>query len=304
MEKVVIVILNYLNYEDTIECIESLINDEYKKIEIVIVDNGSNNGSWEKLNQLYLNIKNIYIIQSKKNVGFAQGNNLGILYAKEKLHSNFVLLVNNDTIFKDKKLITELMNAYENDVAIIGPRIISANELEQNPVRTEFTKSILKEQMKYYHSVTYKFESFKCKLKNNKLYKSLKNVKILMKFKRKLFEDTTINMKKVRQSICSEELVLHGACMLLTKDYFKYYPYLFPKTFLYYEENILTLITSKVNLKKKFINNVWIYHKEDQSSEMSFNNSNSIKAKYIIKSMEECKKIFDLNYEDIIKKFS
>lgn len=293
MEKVAIILLNYLNYNDTIECVESIKKVEYNEKYIIIVDNGSNNKSLDILNEKY-KYSDIHIIESSKNLGFARGNNLGIAYAREKLKCNFVLLANNDTIFKDADIITRLVEAYDKDVAVIGPRIISADKMEQNPVRLSIKREDVKNEYDFINNWKYKF-------KLTKYYRFLKNIK------NKINRSNEINIKKkdinLSPNITSEDLILHGACMMLTKDYFKYYTGLFPDTFLYYEEDILALITKKVKLKKKFINNTSIYHKEDQSSLVSFNNSKSVKVKYQIQSMEICLKLFDMSYNEIISKY-
>ena len=293
MEKVAIILLNYLNYNDTIECVESIKKVEYNEKYIIIVDNGSNNKSLDILNEKY-KYSDIHIIESSKNLGFARGNNLGIAYAREKLKCNFVLLANNDTIFTDADIITRLVEAYDKDVAVIGPRIISADKMEQNPVRLSIKREDVKNEYDFINNWKYKF-------KLTKYYRFLKNIK------NKINRSNEINIKKkdinLSPNITSEDLILHGACMMLTKDYFKYYTGLFPDTFLYYEEDILALITKKVKLKKKFINNTSIYHKEDQSSLVSFNNSKSVKVKYQIQSMEICLKLFDMSYNEIISKY-
>ena len=49
MEKISIVLLNYLNYTDTLECVNSILEMEYELAGIVIVDNHSNNESFQKL---------------------------------------------------------------------------------------------------------------------------------------------------------------------------------------------------------------------------------------------------------------
>ena len=67
MEKVGIVILNYLNYQDTIDCIDSLNIDLYNNKEIIIVDNYSKNESYNILNDLYKNNKHIHVIKNDCN---------------------------------------------------------------------------------------------------------------------------------------------------------------------------------------------------------------------------------------------
>ena len=69
------VILHYLTAEDTINCVESILkqNEECK---IIIVDNASNNGSIEQIEERYKKNTSIIIIKNEKNLGFADGNNI------------------------------------------------------------------------------------------------------------------------------------------------------------------------------------------------------------------------------------
>lgn len=91
--EVFIVIVNYNGYKDTIECIRSLKNIEYKNFEIVVVDNNSFDGSVLKIKEKF---NDINIIESKINLGFSGANNLGIKYAMDN-KADYVLLLNNDT---------------------------------------------------------------------------------------------------------------------------------------------------------------------------------------------------------------
>lgn len=90
---VYIVLVNYNGYKDTIECIESLKNIEYKNYKIIVVDNASSDESIDILSKQYNDIK---LIKSKENLGFSGGNNLGIKEAVDK-KAEFILLLNNDT---------------------------------------------------------------------------------------------------------------------------------------------------------------------------------------------------------------
>lgn len=297
MNKVAVVILNYLNYKDTIECVESLKQEKYINKNIVIVDNCSENNSWDILKERYQEEDNMHLIRTEENLGFARGNNIGIDYSRNILKCNFVLLMNNDTIVKDKNMIMKIMESYEEGVGIIGPRIISADEKEQNPVREEFNREIVETLVNYNGGFWEKISEFK-------IYKVLKSSEFLVKTKRKILGQISLDEeKRISDTECSENLILHGACMMLTSDYFRYFPKLFPNTFLYYEENILTLLTKKVGLSKKFINNTYIYHKEDQSSKMSFNNKREIKTKYFKESVKLCYQLFDMTYDEIKEKY-
>ena len=82
-----------------------------------MVDNASNNQEAETIAQRYSQVK---VIQSKHNLGFAGGNNLGIRAAQGK----YIFLINNDTVFKDYN-IQSLIDRIESssDIAIVCPKI-------------------------------------------------------------------------------------------------------------------------------------------------------------------------------------
>jgi GT2 family glycosyltransferase len=111
--KVFIIILNWNNWPDTLECLESLKNNDYPNYQVVIIDNGST----EKLQT------DFKVIYNQKNLGFSGGNNVGIKYALEK-GADYVLLLNNDTIVA-KDFLSEMIKVAEKDkkIGMIGPQI-------------------------------------------------------------------------------------------------------------------------------------------------------------------------------------
>ena len=118
-----IIILNWNNFEDTLECVNSIIKNKYKNYGITIVDNGSTDDSLSNLNKVFSKIDKIKILVSNKNLGFAEGNNFGMrkdLFKK----SDFFLLLNNDTIvdkFAIKNMLNEILS--KNVIGVISPRI-------------------------------------------------------------------------------------------------------------------------------------------------------------------------------------
>ncbi|MBO9616379.1 MAG: glycosyltransferase family 2 protein [Dyadobacter sp.] len=92
-----IIILNWNGYQVTKDCIESLDNITYTNYKLILVDNGSADGSVESLKRDFPNHPHLDILPLDKNYGFTGGNNKGILYAKEKYAPEYYLLLNNDT---------------------------------------------------------------------------------------------------------------------------------------------------------------------------------------------------------------
>jgi len=78
------------------------------KLEIIVVDNGSTDGSVEMLKELQTQNSELRTIFSQSNLGFAKGNNQGIKTANGEL----VMLLNSDTIVQ-KGAIEKLVGFYQ-----------------------------------------------------------------------------------------------------------------------------------------------------------------------------------------------
>ncbi|WP_338432723.1 glycosyltransferase family 2 protein [Clostridium tyrobutyricum] len=120
---VYIILINYNGYKDTIECVNSLKQISYKNCKIIIVDNASSDNSISMLKK-----QGITVIESKRNLGFAGGNNLGIKYALAH-GADYIMLLNNDTIvgeyFLDNML--ESFNK-DNKIGLVGCKIMYYDE--------------------------------------------------------------------------------------------------------------------------------------------------------------------------------
>lgn len=118
--QVSIVVLNWNGLENTLECIESLSKINYPNYEIIVVDNGSSDGSAQTLKDRRYKIT---LLENAENLGFSAGNNVGILYALEH-GADYIFLINNDTIV-DQDIVRTLVDVGEKDtrIGMIGPKI-------------------------------------------------------------------------------------------------------------------------------------------------------------------------------------
>jgi GT2 family glycosyltransferase len=91
--KVAVVILNFGGWQDTIECLKAFKKTTYKNYQIILIDNGSQNESVEKLEKALK--KDEVFIKLTKNRGFAGGVNVGIKHAIAE-GFDAVVLLNND----------------------------------------------------------------------------------------------------------------------------------------------------------------------------------------------------------------
>lgn len=118
---VYIILINWNEEDYTIACIESLLRVDYDNLRVVLVDNGSKQGSYNKIKNNYK--KQIKILRSIKNVGFTGGNNIGIKYALQQ-KAEYIMLLNNDTEVEPDflKKIIEIIEK-DDSIGVIGPKI-------------------------------------------------------------------------------------------------------------------------------------------------------------------------------------
>jgi len=112
MPKISIILVNYRTWQDTIECVESILCNDYQNFEIIIVEVSNLNNSLKELKNYSENSEKIKIIEFSENKGFSEANNIAIKYVLEQNKSEFLWILNNDTVIK-KDSITELISFYK-----------------------------------------------------------------------------------------------------------------------------------------------------------------------------------------------
>jgi GT2 family glycosyltransferase len=148
MPRVSIIILNWNGWKDTIECLESVYQITYPNYDVIVVDNGSENESVEKIKEYAegrlpveshffeysrenkpIHVieysqeeaesgmredqdmppnKRLILLRNGRNSGFTEGNNIAMRYALKTLTPDYILLLNNDTVV-DKNFVEGLV---------------------------------------------------------------------------------------------------------------------------------------------------------------------------------------------------
>ncbi len=129
-KKITAIVLNWNEYKKTKMAIASLLksNRENFSLNVVIVDNGSHDGSTQKLEKEFIGVRFIY---NGSNLGFAKGVNIGVRYAVE-VNSDAVFLLNNDAIVGEdtlEKLASVLFSGDNRGIA--GPCIFYLREKDR-----------------------------------------------------------------------------------------------------------------------------------------------------------------------------
>lgn len=234
-----IIVLNYMNWEDTLRCVQSIHASESNpggpEYRVYVVDNSSPLQPSHIVSSI-CESDNAVCITSKENVGYAAGNNLGIHHAVED-KCDEILIANNDIIFQTNCIRNLYRYLKENpDVGIVGPKIINAEGKVQ--------KSCLCQ---------------KTSLKEKYLVRTRLNV-LFRKRHRRYF-----GLDRDYEKTFSTYAV-HGSCFMISKQCVRD---VFPfdeGTFLYEEEYIVGIRMENAGYKTHYVPKGVVCHLEGQST--------------------------------------
>jgi GT2 family glycosyltransferase len=271
MAKIYIVVLNYNSWEDTIECVESLLKLDYEDINIVIVDNCSPNDSVTYLKQwlnnqlshylpvdhyfrsysipeqvkpevLFLKSTNMMnednvvskltFIESDSNGGFASGNNIGLNFCLQQPDFEYAWLLNNDTVVNPDSL-SSMMS--------------SISMLDKDHPDLKF--GLYGHRLTHYYNPTTDQVSYYSFSKHNATVKAIKT------------KDTDCIVLKE-----SDKFYPCGASMFVSKDFLTAVGLLAEDYFLYYEEPDWSIRAYRKGYAIAIFNNIPVFHKEGASA--------------------------------------
>lgn len=247
------VILHYQNAEVTRQCI-GYINQlkNNARIDIVIVDNASPNGSGRILSDEYSTYDNIHFLLLERNIGFASGNNEGYTFAKTTLNSDVILVINSDLFVTDALFLTKLEDiiVQNPEDCIIAPDIVSAYGGHQNPFRFEPLPTFNQREI----------------ITRKRVGQLLYSVPILNKYlvKRNAGSSTKNNLKMQPDEMLN--IIPHGACIIYTQAWIKKEDIAFREgTFLFVEEEILYDYCVYKGYRIHYVPQLSVKHLEDAS---------------------------------------
>lgn len=112
-----VVVVTYNRKEVAADCLASILKMDCPNFEVILVDNGSEDGTVEAIQERFPDVK---VVASETNSGLNGGKNLGEAQAR----GDYILFLDSDTLV-DKNLLTELVKVAENDsqVGMVCPKM-------------------------------------------------------------------------------------------------------------------------------------------------------------------------------------
>jgi GT2 family glycosyltransferase len=128
MPQTAIIVLNWNGLRDTPDCLVSLERLDCPDYEVIVVDNGSTDGSTGVIREQF---PGVTLIENRENLGFTGGNNAGLRYALRR-GMDYALLLNNDTEVAPD-FLRHMLKTTEADpnVGIAGPMIYYHQQPDQ-----------------------------------------------------------------------------------------------------------------------------------------------------------------------------
>lgn len=258
-------ILHYKDDGVTARCVRSLLAAKKQVsafVELVVIDNGSMNGSLERLKDEFASEEGIYWIESPDNLGFARGNNLAFTFIKQRGDADVAVFLNNDTEITQKGFIDSLCDEIQK-----RPFDVLAIDVYDPYARQHQSPLCLGGDIERYA----KEERARAKaiVSMGAMHRFLADIKCLAS---KLFFDFPGFQDSLRNRISSysknsdwkfprNDVVPQGACVIYGKNCINVLDFAFyPRTHMYFEECILKTICDKEGLKVRYSPSIQVLH--------------------------------------------
>ncbi len=120
-----VVILNWNGLPYVITCLKSVLASDYPRFLVIVIDNGSTDGSDKAIEMQF---PNVLLYKMENNLGYAAGNNIGIVESLNK-GCDYILLLNNDTEVPPNMIYSVVSDMLQNPQAgVVGVKIYLLEE--------------------------------------------------------------------------------------------------------------------------------------------------------------------------------
>ncbi len=253
------VVLHYQSFEMTTRCVDTLLEHlGSQPCFVVVVDNGSPNGSGAELLERYGDERRVEVILTGENLGFARGNNVGYAWLKEHCDPDFIVVMNNDVLIEQDDFVCRVQSAYvQRGFAVLGPDIFEPGTgCHRNPYRAsgygkDEAERLLRSMRLWDKIFPYRYWKL-CSMS---------------RAQKKRDSEPSLDAPWKHEAV---GCMLQGSCFVFSREFTSVRSVAFcPDTFLYFEEAILARDCEKLGLKMLYFPEAKVIHLGSVSTKLA-----------------------------------
>ncbi|MGN6830465.1 glycosyltransferase [Paucibacter sp. M5-1] len=237
------VVLNYVNHDETVRCVDSILALP-GDAPVVVVDNASPNGAFDVLLRHFAGHLRVSVLQSGRNGGYSAGNNVGIRALRERGILN-VVIATSDTRVESPDLIERCLAARDAGIAVVGPYVRGDEPGSDNPILLRLT-------LQYIAAIHL-----------GKLWTLMKSVALLTLFKPRPTRSTA---DATTAAGLTDVYMVHGCFLFLSEHYLRAFGELDEDLFMYGEEDLIAFNCARRGLRVVYDPRLVIYHGDAKST--------------------------------------
>lgn len=240
------VVLNYVNHDETVRCVESILAlpGHYP---IVVVDNCSPNDSFDMLRHRFSGEPSVTILQSGRNGGYSAGNNVGIRVLRERGVIN-VVIATSDTRVESLDLAERCLAARNAGIAVVGPYVRSDEPGSSNPMLPRLTVQYI------------------AAIHLGGLWTILKKIVFRLSSLKPRPPGHGLETKSSSADGLHDVYMVHGCFLFLSEHYLRKFPELDEDIFMYGEENLIAFNCAREGLRMVYDSEMRVYHGDAKST--------------------------------------
>jgi GT2 family glycosyltransferase len=125
--KALIITVNYKGGDSTLEFVDSVSRlAGFTSADVIVVDNGSADGSAARIRQGISNLANVSLLESQTNLGYFGAANWALQqYLARRPMPDWVIVCNNDILFSDSQFLCKLFQQEPSKAAVLAPAVIA-----------------------------------------------------------------------------------------------------------------------------------------------------------------------------------
>jgi GT2 family glycosyltransferase len=253
MPTVLIITINYRGADSTALFLESASKLEcFDAAHLLVVENGSGDGSVERLRAVIAGLRNVELLESRQNRGYFGGAKWALQqYLARGVRPDWIIVCNNDILFDDRQFLSKLLQREPENAQVIAPAIIARlTDLDCNPFLRKRLTSFQLWRYQFWYSNYYLTWL----------------MKLLSPYVRILRHYFYFGRSKPQWGTPARIYAAHGSFLIFSRSYFDAGGYIDDGFFLYAEEFTVAEICMRLGLRVVYDPDLRVWHYGHQAT--------------------------------------